>query len=234
MEKEEEFNMVLVLILVGLLGIGVFIAYARGVHPLAYIHMQPKTAMTENENMQQSTPAGQAASAASIFAFTAPNTVTEGATVPFSWDATKTTEQFTNCAGSTEPPGSDGGWSGDKPLKGSQSVGPILKNTVYFLDCSNSATEDTKRDVEIVSVFPVRVSIDAYPAKVSKGSSAMIEWNSTHADSCMITDDAGAVVGKSLHGSHTVKAVVANTTYTITCETPTGPKSDSAIVTVSK
>lgn len=220
MEREKEFDFVLILILIGLLGIGIFIAYTQRAGLFATV--------SDINTAGHNTSIGEHAT--SIFGFTAPDTITEGAVALFSWDATKAAGDFTDCTGSTEPPGSDGGWSGGKPLKGEQSVGPIIKNTIYFLDCENKNTDDMKRDVEIVSVLPAGVSIHAYPGDAHKGEKTGIVWDSAHTETCSVSDDTGSVIGTDTSGSVLIDPPERDTTYTIECTAADNTVSDSVTV----
>lgn len=219
MGQEEEFNLTLVLILIGLLGIGAFIAV---------LELQKDAKHVPLSAMQKTSMHGSdLVAAAGAVLFDAPDKVIEGDTALFAWDADK--NAYSECAGSTVPPGSDGGWTGAKPLNGTQSVGPILENTTYFLDCSKGDTMG--RDVELVSVLPSKLTIKAYPEHVASGGQVTIVWNASHVNACVLMNSAtGDVLSTELSGSASTGPVEQTTTFTLECETPLGSESESVTV----
>jgi|GEM_PF-6656570 len=139
MNEKEELNLTLPVILIGLIVIGLF----------AYITISNKDGGFLN-NQQDEVVKGSVSAAA--YHFTAPDRVREGESAMFSWKID--VEKDALCVGKTEPDGSPGGWVGSKDIQGKQEVGPIFKNTAYFLDCTDG--EKMVRDVELVTVLKDR------------------------------------------------------------------------------
>lgn len=124
------------------------------------------------------------------------------------------------------------GWSGNKPLSGSQTVTPGV-TTSYTLTCFNSQGDEAS-DTETIIVNQVSsnvsVSITANPAIVVRGHTSTLHWSSSNAISCIASN--GWSGSKQLSGSQIV-APANTTTYTITCSGLNGDfSSDSATVSV--
>ncbi|KND47950.1 MAG: Fibronectin type III domain protein [Parcubacteria bacterium C7867-006] len=75
------------------------------------------------------------------------------------------------------------------------------------------------------------VTISASPTSVSSGGSSTLTWSSTNATSC--TASNGWSGSKSTSGSQSTGALVANTTFTLTCSNASGSGSNSATITIS-
>lgn len=228
MGPKEEFNLTLPIILIGVLAVGVFVFFVSrndGLRSLTMTDDGVTMAIDFNAIANHLT-----ASVGTVL-FEAPNVIVEGDTAVFAWDANN--PKLTNCSGATEPPGSDGGWTGDKPLRGAQMVGPIVKNTAYFLDCMGTTEDDAERNIELVTVLPVVVTINAYPEKVKSGGISTIAWSSTNSDGCQVTNSDGGVVSTETTGSLVSSPLEKKTTYTILCKTPQSTVNASVVVSVT-
>ena len=149
-----------------------------------------------------------------------PSTVSRGSETTLAWSATNATA----CTAS-------GGWSGSKPVSGSQSTGALTANTTYALACTGpggGATQTTT--VSVTSPGP-GVSLTLNPTTVKSGASTALTWSSTNATAC--TASGGWSGAKPVSGSQSSGALTASKTYTLTCTGPGGSATQSATVTVS-
>ena len=137
-----------------------------------------------------------------------PTTIEEGDSSTLEWDST----DAVSCTAS-------GGWSGGKALDGTQVVTPSA-TTTYTLECENDEGEVTKSvTVNVIPEGPVplepTLDFTADPETVNEGDSALLEWESNNATSCVAS--GGWSGSKTLVGSQQVTPS-ATTTYTLTCE----------------
>lgn len=86
-----------------------------------------------------------------------PTSVTAGASSDLAWQSTGAT----SCVAS-------GGWSGSKPINGSESVGPIGSTTSYALTCSGNGGSTTQQ--ASISVTTAQASPDTGGGKSGGGS----------------------------------------------------------------
>lgn len=231
MDPKEEFHLTLPIILIGVCAIGIFVFVVslngrfQPLETLSGDGEQTHTAVIDFNAI-----ANHLTASVGTILFEAPNIVAQGATALFAWDAND--PKLTGCSGMTEPPGSDGGWTGEKPLKGTQMVGPIVKNTAYFLDCMGMTDDDAERNIELVTVLPVIVTINAYPETVKSGGMSTIAWSSANSNKCHVKDDEGIVVGTDAAGSYVTSALEKETIYTISCKAPQTDVTTSVTVMV--
>jgi hypothetical protein len=148
-----------------------------------------------------------------------PSTVTVGTASTLSWSA----QNAASCSAS-------GAWSGPKALSGSQSTDVLAGDATYTLSCSGpGGTAVQSAKVSKKSPTPV-VSLSVGPSAISSGSSATLNWSSTHATSCIAS---GAWLGATaLSGSRSTGALTATSTYTLTCTGAGGSAAQSATVSV--
>ena len=81
-----------------------------------------------------------------------------------------------------------------------------------------------------VTVNQPQLSITALPSRVQKGTSSTVTWSETNVeeDSCSVTSNiGGSWSGDS--GSQQV-TITAQTTFTISCEVPSGEVSQSTVI----
>ncbi|HJS21852.1 MAG TPA: hypothetical protein VJ764_04290 [Steroidobacteraceae bacterium] len=74
------------------------------------------------------------------------------------------------------------------------------------------------------------VQISANPTAVTSGQTSTLTWNASNATSC--TASGGWAGNKALSGSETTAAIMATTTYTLTCTNASGNSSAAATVTL--
>ena len=204
MTPKDDFNITLPIILIGILAVCAllfFTLFDRG-----------SIVPPEGEN---NTPS----STVKRYHFTAPNQVAQGAMALFSWKAN--VSESAECEGNSVPEGSDGGWSGPKSVEGEQEVGPIDKNTTYFLDCFEG--EDASRDMELVTVLESRILL----THEEDTDGSHITWSSLHVESCALTNQDEEILSTETNG---ILKATAEATYTLTCKTSKGSLTESLSV----
>lgn len=129
-----------------------------------------------------------------------------------------------------------GGWSGDRPIEGSEHVRPD-DTTTYKLTCYNSDTsQDSVSSVEVrklVKKMTGSVGLTFSPARsiIYSGKEVTLTWNATNAKSCQAS---GSWSGeKSLAGSLTVNSTNPETYY-LDCKNDTHSKRKSAVIDIFK
>jgi len=143
-----------------------------------------------------------------------PATIMEGESATISWSSE-------NAAGITIDNG-----IGAVDLQGSIPVSP-LKTTTYTATATSA--EGTGTDsVTVTVIHPPTVSLSADPANIIAGTSTLLTWSSTHADSVSIDNAIGLV---DATGSIIVSPG-ASATYVITASGPGGTAVDTVTVSV--
>lgn len=146
-----------------------------------------------------------------------PSAVSEGGFTKLSWKARKAQ----NCEAS-------GGWKGSKRTSGSQKVGPLKKDTVFYLSCSGSAGGVSRQvTVSIGNDDGPDVSLRAEAAQVSPNGTSTLSWSTQDVTSC--TASGGWAGSRGLTGSFSVGPLTETTSYTLSCSGDNG----SALATVT-
>ncbi len=135
-----------------------------------------------------------------------------------------------------------GGWSGNKPLAGTESVRPAA-TTKYTLNCA-SASGSLLKEVTIqvqasttatttpaTTTQPVAVSFTLSPTTVSAGEKVTLVWSSSGATSC--TAGVGWSGTKALSGSESLTPT-NSTSYSLTCSNTATSSTRNANVTVTQ
>ena len=107
---------------------------------------------------------------------------------------------------------------------GSKSVTPSV-TTEYWLQCQAGC-----QDSITVEVLPFTMSITADPTTVRAGRESTITWESEGVTSCSVSGPNFSATG--LNGSKLTGPIQAQSTYTLTCQTPLGVKSKSVNIRI--
>ncbi|MEO1576543.1 MAG: hypothetical protein AAFU65_16480, partial [Pseudomonadota bacterium] len=151
-----------------------------------------------------------------------PALVTEGGSVTLNWTASNAT----SCTAS-------GDWQGPKPLSGSETVGPLLQDASFSLDCTGAGGGVSRAITVFVvpATEPPTVSISASATSVTAGQSVTLSWSSTDASRCEAFGDWSGVRNPS--GSETVGPLTANSNFILQCTGDGGDAVDSVDVAVN-
>ena len=132
------------------------------------------------------------------------------ATVDFNGAATLTWSvvNATSCIAS-------GGWSGNRGLSGSTTVGPLQEDTDFVLSCSGvGGTSSETVTVNVNDPAPT-VSLVAVPDSIVSGGVSVLTWTSTNATSCNANGDWSGV--RPTSGTATVGPLNEDSTFTLNC-----------------
>ncbi len=148
--------------------------------------------------------------------FTAsPNTVNFGGASTLQWSATNAT----SCTAS-------GGWLGTIGTSGSSSTGGLTTDTTFNLSCSGSGGSVNKSiTVTVNKAQSLTVSLTSTQSVLHLGQSATLQWSSTNATSCSLSDSSGitypsTAISGSMLLNYTNPSFVGTSTYTLTCYGP--------------
>src|SRR3984957_12137213 len=150
---------------------------------------------------------------------TSTGAVQSGGSATLTWSST----DATSCTASNA-------WSGTLAPSGTQSTGPLTKNSTFVLTCSGpgGTSPVVKSGINVVPT----ATLAANPTSVASGSAAILSWNSTNANSCTASGGWSGTLATS--GTQSTGAVTQNTTYSLTCRGPAGNSSvATAAVTVA-
>jgi uncharacterized repeat protein (TIGR01451 family) len=130
---------------------------------------------------------------------------------------------------------SQGGWSGNKAVNGSQVVGPIYATQNYILTCygpGGSVVRNTTVSPigQVLGAAAPTLTIYAIPSPVQYGNSSNIYWNATNVDRCNASGDWFGI--KTTSGQEPTGPLFAARTYTLTCYGQGGTITRSAVVPV--
>jgi hypothetical protein len=101
---------------------------------------------------------------------------------------------------------------------GKMSIGFLSKKGTPFI-----------KAIEVIGIAPASVSINASPASIQLGGTSTLTWNAAGATSCSQSNGWNGVVATS---GLQVVSPATTTTYTVTCTSPSGSDTESAVVTV--
>jgi hypothetical protein len=147
-----------------------------------------------------------------------PANIAAGETTSLAWQSTNAT----GCEAS-------GGWNGAKATSGSETVGPVQASSVYTLSCAGPGGSASASASVGVAAAPT-LTLQASPATVSTGQSAMLTWTTTGAASCVASGDWAGNLATS--GSRSTGALNATSTFVLACSGPGGSVTRQASVAV--
>jgi trimeric autotransporter adhesin len=161
-----------------------------------------------------------------------PTELSIGQTSTLTWSASNATSCSAN--GGT---GIDG-WTGNIPLNGSVTVGPILGagSYSYNLNCvgtGGSAAKSVTLAVTDGLALPTLVTVDVAPLVITAGNSASLSWVTANASSCIASGSwSGAQPLLGANVSTGTITTAGQYTYVLTCSGPNGNAVSSSTLTV--
>ena len=117
-----------------------------------------------------------------------------------------------------------GGWSGDKPPSGGFRTPPLTVTTTYSLQCAGARSGSIARVTVYVeggaSGGAPQVSLRSQYGSVPANGSTILQWSAPNSKNCAASGSwSGA---KANQGSQQIKGLMANSTFTLTCDGPEG------------
>ncbi len=127
-----------------------------------------------------------------------------------------------------------GGWSGNKPVSGSEQRGPLAQTTAFTLRCTNPQGASASRSVTVTvnsSTPPVpTLTFSASPTTLKWGTPTRLTWSAQNATGCVAS---GAWAGnKAVSGSQLSGNQYRDVTFTLECTGAGGSVSRSINVIV--
>ena len=141
-------------------------------------------------------------------------TIIAGKTVQLAW----------SCAPISSDTSSSGNFATGGALTGSLMVSPASTQS-YALQCNPSGSQ---ANTTVTVVYPA-LNMSITPNPTRKNNSSTLQWSATNADSCTVTGPG--VSANSLTGTTTI-TVESRSTYTLLCQTGTGPMTVTKTVNV--
>jgi hypothetical protein len=149
-----------------------------------------------------------------------PTSVNPGGTSTLKWS----TRYANTCNAS-------GGWTGTRPLSGTETTVPLTTTTTYALSCIGNGGTVTESVIVSVTAPPVpTLTLAADPLSIASGDSSTLTWSSTNATSCIARD--GWSGSKDTSGSQSTGALSGTTTFTLECSGAGGSVWETVTVTV--
>ncbi|MEJ2621776.1 MAG: fibronectin type III domain-containing protein [Candidatus Thiodiazotropha sp.] len=151
-----------------------------------------------------------------------PMIVSENGSTTLSWTSTG----VTSCEAA-------GDWSGVKDITGTETIGPLLKDSTFTLSCTGEyGSAEAAVEVKIGAPDATTVNLSATPVTVSPNGTTTLSWDSVNADSCTASGDWSG--SKEVSGSETISSIAKNSTFNLSCSGANGNASDSVAVTVNR
>jgi hypothetical protein len=154
-----------------------------------------------------------------------PPTIAPGGSSTLSWFASNAE----NCLAS-------GGWAGNKPTAGSETVSGLQSSQSYVLTCSSN-TAGTQASTAVVTVTQGGASPSLRPTvnlsastSIQAGQALTLSWSSSNANSCEAS--GGWSGNKATNGSENVGALSNSTSFSLGCTGSGGTQVATMNVTV--
>lgn len=152
-----------------------------------------------------------------------PSTVNFQGETTLSWSTTNAVR----CTASAD-------WSGDKPVNGNETVGPLSESMTFDLSCAGSDGSSVSDSVSVTvrqdTPSPPTMTFSAAADSVAMDGSTTLSWSSADTDSCLATNAWSG--SKPTSGSESTGPLSANSTYTLECSGPGGNVSRTVTVSV--
>ncbi|RMF97483.1 MAG: hypothetical protein D6727_05445 [Gammaproteobacteria bacterium] len=129
-----------------------------------------------------------------------------------------------------------GGWSGDKPVNGSQRLDGLTQTATYTLSCTGAGGQAQRSVVVEVAAPPPgspaapTLEFSASATVVTEGDSTVLSWSAGGATSC--TASGGWTGARAPAGSQTVGPLTQGNSYTLSCSGDGGTVSRSLSIVV--
>ena len=125
-----------------------------------------------------------------------------------------------------------GDWSGSRSSSGSQIIGSLQSDSIFYLKCSGSGGEASDSvSVTIAAPENITISLNASSSNVLPNGSTTLNWSSNNANKCVASGNWSG--NKATTGSETINGLTANSSFVLNCTGAGGTASDSVNVTVS-
>ena len=126
-----------------------------------------------------------------------------------------------------------GGWVGTRATSGTESISGLTANSTFILTCSGKggSVEDSV-SVSIVAPSAPWVSLTANSLSLPYGASTTLSWDSGNTSGCSASGDWSGSLATS--GTQTTGALIADSTFTLTCSGTSGSVSETVNVTVAE
>ena len=124
-----------------------------------------------------------------------------------------------------------GDWTGNVKFSGSETLGPLTRDSFYLLDCYKSG-ELISRSVSIEVREPQipQVKLSASPLSMAFGGTTTVSWSSEHVEQCIAEGDWSGP--QQLNGSLRLEGLTSDSEFRLFCSGPQGDVSDSISINV--
>ncbi len=109
-----------------------------------------------------------------------------------------------------------GGWSGNKPLSGSEVVSNLILPTIFSITCNNTqGSAFASKTVSVANPIIPIITFNINPLGIDYGGSTTLTWSTKNAKECTASD--GWTGAKPLSGSEVISNITTPTKFTLTC-----------------
>jgi hypothetical protein len=123
-----------------------------------------------------------------------------------------------------------GAWSGTKELSGKESIGGLISDSRFVLNCVGAGGEaNASVSVEVLPSSPT-VTLTADTPSVVYNGEVTLNWSTTNATSCTASGAWSGV--KGLSGSESIGSLTADSSFVLSCSGAGGEASAAVAVSV--
>ena len=123
-----------------------------------------------------------------------------------------------------------GGWSGERPVSGTEVVGPLSVNTDFSLVCNGPGGQTSQSARIIVDESAPTLTLTATPDTVDFDGSTQITWSSSGVSACTAFGSWSGALATS--GSQTINNLTNVSEFIVFCQGAGGSVSESVTVIV--
>jgi hypothetical protein len=108
------------------------------------------------------------------------------------------------------------GWSGGRPLSGSESTGAITSSTTFSLTCAGPGGSVSRSETVAVNAAPApTVTFNAADSLIDSGASTLLTWSASNTSGC--TASGGWTGNRASSGSESIGPLTARSTFSLSC-----------------
>jgi len=125
-----------------------------------------------------------------------------------------------------------GGWSGNRATSGTESISGLTANSTFILTCNGKGgSAEDSASISIVAPSAPWASLAANSSSLPYGGSTTLSWDSGNTSGCSASGDWSGSLATA--GTRSTGALMADSTFTLTCSGTGGSVNETVNVTVA-
>ena len=124
-----------------------------------------------------------------------------------------------------------GDWTGNVKFTGSETLGPLTRDSFYLLDCYKSGELISKSvSIEVRDPQIPRVKLSASPLSIAYRGTTTLSWSTEHVERCNAEGDWTGQ--QALSGSIRLEGLTSDSEFSLFCTGPQGEATDNISINV--